>query len=356
MRALFAASLATAFAVTPAVAKSVRVTLTRVDDSVVTSYVVTGDARTLYLNESPAAPVGAPMPRAQIKGIYWEEPDDWKDAWKSWTRRDYAAAGKAFEDLSKTYANLAQIEDSYGSKAKFYQLECLRRTGQYSKLMDVYDEVKAVQLSKDYQKQVQLFNYWGHVGKKLWEPLKLITDKFEMAASEIPAYTVAPTTMPLRGLEPDLLVQIAYLRAISTEMLARGLHKSAVAELDPQRPETGQEVAVAWSKVKAALTDYARVFTLTYMSDGQLSQDAMERSMAILKEDPLIEKDYATQMEAHALAVFYKDLFGKGTVPASYQPFLKVPEPPRSEFDDGAESADKDKDAGAEEPAPADGK
>ncbi len=98
-------------------------------------------------------------------------------------RRDYSAASKAFEDLAKTYSNLAQIEDSYGSKAKYYQLECLRRNGQYSKLMDVLDEVKAVSLSDGYKKQIQLFNYWGHVGKKLWEPLKIITDRFEMEAS-----------------------------------------------------------------------------------------------------------------------------------------------------------------------------
>lgn len=342
-----AVAAAVALPATPAMAKSVKVTISKTDDSVITGFVVTGDANTLVISQVENAPGGARFPQNQIKSIYWDEPDDWKEGWKLWTRRDYAAASKTFEDLAKTYANLAQIEDSYGAKAKYYQLECLRRTGQYSKLMDVLDEVKAVQLSDGYQKQIQLFNYWGHVGKKLWEPLKLITNRFEMDASSVPAHTVPPTTPTLRGLDASLMIQIAYMRGIATEMLARAEHKAALDALDPQVPETQDLVTKTWAKVKTSTTDYARVFTLTYMSDRYIAKDAMERTMAILKEDPAIKDNYPLQKEAYALASFYKDLFGKGSVPAAYEGFLKEPKPPES-LEDDAPAAEDDKGAAAE--------
>lgn len=325
-KALSAACLATLMFATPAMAKSVKVTLTQIDDSVVTGFVVKGDANSLMIAQSPNAPVGPIYPRTRIKNLYWEDPEDWKAAWKLWTRRDYKGAAVAFETLSKTYANLALIEDSYGSKAKYYQGESLRRTGEYAKLMDVWEEVKAVKLSAGYQKQIQLFNFWGHVGKKLWEPLKLITEKFEV--KDVPSHTVPPSTMPLKKIEADLLIQIAYMRAIAVEMIARKEHKAAVAALDPQDPETEVAVTQAWSNVVSAMPDYARVYTLTYMADRQIAKEAMERCMAIYKDDPGLEDDYTMQMEAYATASFYKDLFGKGTVPAAYTGFLKVPEPP----------------------------
>ena len=353
--ALSLAALLVALASSSATAKSVKVTLTQSDDSVVTGFVVRGDDTFLEISQSPNAPSGARMPRNRIKNLYWEEPEDWKPAWTLWTRRDYAAASTAFEALAKTYANLAQIEDSYGSKAKYYQAESLRRTGEYAKLMDIYEEVKAVKLSAGYQKQIRLFNYWGHVGKKLWEPLKLITNNFEIKEADIPAHTVPPSTMPLKDFEAHLLIQIAYMRAIATEMLARKEHKAAVADLDPQVPETQAAVTAAWSKISNTLSDYGRVYTLTYMSDRQIAKEAMERSMAIIKEDSSIGENYRLQKEAYALASFYKDLFGKGSVPAGYEKFLIEPKPPEppSESDEGedekgeaapAEDKDKDKD------------
>ncbi|MGI9242728.1 MAG: hypothetical protein ACR2RV_18165 [Verrucomicrobiales bacterium] len=351
-RFLASSATVTALLAASAMAKSVKVTISKTDDTVITGFVVTGDASSLVISQVENAPSGARFPKSSIKSIYWDEPEDWEAAWKLWTRRDYAAASKAFEDLAKTYANLAQIEDSYGAKAKYYQLECLRRTGQYSKLMDVLDEIKTVSLSDGYAKQIQLFNYWGHVGKKLWEPLKIITDRFEKDPSSIPSHTVPPTTPTLKGLDAGLMIQIAYMRGIATEMLAREAHKAAVANLDPQIPETQDEVNKAWAKVKTTATDYARVFTLTYMSDRFIAKEAMERSLAILKEDPTMKDNYPLQKEAYALASFYKDIFGKGSVPAAYESFLKEPKPPQSLSESELAPGDAGG-AAAADPAPA---
>lgn len=342
-KALSVAALTVAVFGSSALAKSVKVTLTQIDDQVITGFVVTGDATRLVIAQNPNAPSGAVMPNNRIKNIYWEEPEDWKAAWKLWTRRDYAAAAPAFEALAKTYANLVQIEDSFGSKAKYHQAESLRRTGQYAKLLDVWEELKAVNLSDSYQKQIALFNYWGHVGKKLWGPLKLLTNRFEMKEGEIPSHTVPPSIMPLKeGLEANLLIQIAYMRGIATEMLAREEHKAALAAYDAQDPETHPAVPIAWARVLSAMPDYGRVYTLTYMSERMLAMQAMERSMAIIKEDPKLKDNYTMQKEAYALASFYKDLFGNGKVPAGYEEFLIEPKPPEPPSDTAADDDDEE--------------
>ena len=330
--------LAATFLFENADAKSVKVTITKTDDAVITGFVTNGNAATLAVASSANAPTGAPIARSKIASIFWEEPDEWKAAWKLWTRRDYMAASKAFEDVAKLYGNLTQIEDSFGSKAKYYQVECLRRAGRYENLRKLADEVKQVSLSAGYKKQIQLFDFWGHVGEKMWEPLKLITDKFEMPESSVPDYTVPPTMMGLKTIEADLMVQIAFMRGIATEKLARKDYKVAADAVDPQVPETVVAAAEAWAKVKATMVDFSRVFTLTYMSDQNLSKQAMEHNMAIIKDDPTLKDSYQLQKEAFALASYYKDLFGKGSVPKGYESFLVEPELPDSTSEEKEEA------------------
>ena len=327
----------------PLSAAPIRVTITKKDENLITGWVTKGDDKSLYITTNPQAP-GSPLPWSQIANVVWEDPADWKEGLKLWTRRDYAAGAKVFGDLAKAYEGVNQLQDSIGAKAKYYQGECLRRSGRYAELMDVYDEVKRVNLSEAYQRQILLFNYWGHVGKKLWPQLSSVINKrFVVPESEVPDYTIPPTVMPLKGIEAGLQIQIAYMRGISTEMLARDEYKTANEALNPQIPETQKAVDDAWARVKTALTDYARVFTLTYMSEPNMAKEAMERSMAIYKEDPTFEDNLGLKKEAYAVASFYKDIYGKGSVPAAYQPFLIEPKPPESTSEEKEEEAAPEK-------------
>ena len=96
------ALLAALLLVAPASAKSVKVTMTLDDNRAITGFVIKGNATTLIVASTPTAPNGQPIARNKIVNIYWDEPDDWKAAMKLWTRRDYSAAAKAFEDVAKT--------------------------------------------------------------------------------------------------------------------------------------------------------------------------------------------------------------------------------------------------------------
>lgn len=81
-RFLAGSATAAALLATPAMAKSVKVTISKTDDTVITGFVVTGDANTLVISQVENAPGGARFPQNQIKSIYWDEPDEWKAAWK----------------------------------------------------------------------------------------------------------------------------------------------------------------------------------------------------------------------------------------------------------------------------------
>ena len=226
----------------PLSAAPIRVTITKKDENLITGWVTKGDDKSLYVTTNPKAP-GSPLPWSQIANVVWEDPADWKEGLKLWTRRDYAAGAKVFGDLAKAYEGVNQLQDSIGAKAKYYQGECLRRSGRYAELMDVYDEVKRVNLSEAYQRQILLFNYWGHVGKKLWPQLSSVINKrFVVPESEVPDYTIPPTVMPLKGIEAGLQIQIA----LSQSLFRRAPEAKAIAAREKrlrERLPTGEEAA-----------------------------------------------------------------------------------------------------------------
>ena len=88
----------------------VKVTLQTTNEDVITGWVTRGNATTLWVTTNPKAP-GAAMPRNRIANIVWEDPEDWKNGMKFWTRRDYTAGAKAFNALAKEYEGLALVED-----------------------------------------------------------------------------------------------------------------------------------------------------------------------------------------------------------------------------------------------------
>jgi len=69
-QALTIVALAVAIPAMPALAKSVKVTLMQTDETVITGFVVGGDANNLVIAQNPNAPSGAIMPRSRIKNLY----------------------------------------------------------------------------------------------------------------------------------------------------------------------------------------------------------------------------------------------------------------------------------------------
>ena len=88
-------------------------------------------------------------------------------------------------------------------------------------------------------------------------------------------------------------------------------------------------------KEKPALNDYSRAFLMSFGAEESVAGKAVLAAMDLLKENPEIETSRALQGEAYSLAMTYKYVYGKGTLPAEYKAF-ETP-PPAEETEEGAE-------------------
>ncbi len=76
------------------------------------------------------------------------------------------------------------------------------------------------------------------------------------------------------------------------------------------------------------------------MSDGYIAKDAMERSMAILKEDPT-SRTTTHCKRSLCTSVVLQGSIRKGSVPAAFEGFLKEPKPPEGVNEPVAEESSR---------------
>jgi tetratricopeptide (TPR) repeat protein len=255
----------------------------------------------MHCSPNPSGKPLIKLPRKSVSKVsFLGAPDQWEAALELYRKKRFKEAGSAFGKMAGEYASIAAYPDSYGALARFYHLECLRLNGDYAVVGREVDRIKAqnVSLSPRYARQLRLFNAWGHVGKKLWEPLLLIVQQYE--AEPTGGGGVAPTDNPFKKIPAREIVQLSYMRAIANENLG---------------------------KKDLALNDYYRAFTLNYGVEERLSDDAMLGALRLLKAHPELAETYRLQKEAHGLATLYKAT--KGKLPGEYSDFLT--EPPKPE-------------------------
>ncbi|MFV1995704.1 MAG: hypothetical protein ACC661_09730, partial [Verrucomicrobiales bacterium] len=107
-------------------------------------------------------------------------------------------------------------------------------------------------------------------------------------------------------------------------------------------------------------------FTLGFGNDGVLSGLAVRRAMEILVADPELEDDENKIREMHALALLYKNSYGKGSVPAAFMDYVRpyvapvapdavappAPPAPPADAGDAAEGTKEEKPADSTDSAP----
>ncbi len=320
---------------TQAVAGTVHANIIKNDDTETATYIVAADASNLMCSAYKTGQDARPVPRNQIKEIVWREPEDWIKAMELYNQHQYEKAAPALAAVHQNYKAIAAIEDSFGNRAKFYQCNSLRLSGKYTDLMEEYENVRDLKLSKKFKAQVSLFNCWGHMGKQLWPALKLIMRDYEIDVKTIPSYTIPPASPPFKKVSPREIIQIAFLRGIAEHKVMekkREKLKALIAEDDERNlPEIAQLRAEVHRAVTSALNDYGRVLTVSYGDEKLITKGAMLQFMKLITEEADFEDNYVKQKEAHAVALLYKDLHGGGKVPSEFEPLLKEPVPPDEE-------------------------
>jgi hypothetical protein len=338
---LLSAAAALCLLAQPLFAKPISVTVTLTDDSDFPGFVTKADDKAVFISPYDNGTAAAGYPHSRIKNISWREPDDWKAAIEFWNRRDYAQAIPGFAKAMEDYKSIATLEDSIGAQAVFYYMECLRRTGKFSAMMEPYLRVQKVKLGKKWQDQIRLFQGWAHLAGGKWKPLFLMMQDYEVKEADIPGigeYTVAPNELPLQdSLNVHHMAQIAYLRGISVDKLSDEF-AAQLEELDPRAEDTREEreklirdIALMRSK---ALTDYSRAFTINYGAERGLALRSMLGAMGLLKKDTTFAENYAMQKEAHGIAVLFDGLTN-GKLPATHKALLTPPVEPEAEKEGG---------------------
>jgi hypothetical protein len=294
------------------------------------TYVISVDGTHMTCSAFPDGRQAEKIKLSNITEVAWREPEDWTAAWGLFVQHKFEEAAPALKAVYENYKGIKTYKDSFSARAKFYECESLRLSGQYAALLDAYEEVIDVKLSEHLTAQVKLFNCWGHAGKGLWAPLSRIMEDYEV--KEIPAYTVAPTGMPFKVVSPREIIQIAYLRGHTIHQLL-GKKRADLAALIAKNDERDlQTIASLRDEVTKdemiALEDYCRAISVSYGDEELITRDSMTHFLELITSVEGFSENYVAQKEAHAMAILLRDLFGGGELDSKFKPLLEEPKAP----------------------------
>ena len=222
---------------------------------------------------------------ADLKSLYLLEPRDYTIAMELFRARKYEEAKGRFSKVKNRYKSVASIDDSPGTLAAFYEMECLRRLGDLEGLAAALQQFDKTPLIRESQlRQLEIYVTWNPVHTKNWEAVdKLARDR-------------AKTRLP-----GDQRAQVAYCHGLALEAL--------------ERPEE-------------AMVPYQTAITADAGASEVIARDAAIRLMTILTSHPDVPRaikdwgspqenknaiGYSRLIEAASIAALFEKTLGAGT-------------------------------------------
>ncbi|MCW1885069.1 hypothetical protein OKA04_10050 [Luteolibacter flavescens] len=234
--------------------------------------------------------------RSGIASIYLLEPAALSEAMDLFQARQYTAAKVKFAAIKEDYQALKSLPDNPGTLAGYYEMECLRKTGDLAGLGKALAGFDKSGLTRRNQlRQIELYALWDAVRLKDWPRLQ------ELATARMK-----------ERLPGGQRVQAAWCLGLSHESQGRP---------------------------REAIDAYQIALTADGGVSEDLTRDAALRVMRIHQKDPEVKaamKQWGTSaanvqspghrrlMEAAALADLFELTLGAGTpLPAEQQELLK---------------------------------
>ncbi len=216
----------------------------------------------------------------------------------------YVEAAAAFGKVATDYAILHAAPQNFASEALFYQMESLRRAGQYAGLADLVKRPGAATINRvlvdSYKRPYALIQLWALFGAEDTAGLKEALAAYQEPVTGQGELLPAPN---FKKMPANEMAQVAFLRA-------------KVYESEGAKDK--------------ALQDYYRSFTLANGNDVLLSKLAMGAAMLIQKEDPLLAAGNSKALtRMQSIAFVFSRRFGKDSMPAEFQEFAVRPDIPR---------------------------
>ncbi len=227
-----------------------------------------------------------------------------------YAKEDYAAAAAAFGKVAQDYAFIQGIPMNFATEALFYQLESLKRAGQYGALAPLVNTPQAetinTKLPEAYRRPLAFLKLWALFGANDMPKLKEALAIYQETATGSEKLLKAPNFVPMPSNE---ISQIAFLRA-------------KVFESEGEKSK--------------ALDDYYRAFTVAFGNDVLLSKLAMGGAMQIQISDPKVAEDNKVAVDQlKGLAYMYARRFGKDSMPESFQKYAVKPDVQLPEVSEG---------------------
>lgn len=117
---------------------------------------------------------------SEIASIYLLEPPALTEALELFQARQYAAAKTKFAAVKTAYHALAPLPDNPAALAGFFEMECLRKTGDFAGLAKALEAFDKTGLTRRHQlRQLDLYALWDAVRLKDWPRLQ------ELAAARL---------------------------------------------------------------------------------------------------------------------------------------------------------------------------
>lgn len=237
-------------------------------------------------------------------------------------------AAEAYGKVATDYAIILNIPMNFASEALFYQMESLKRSGQYEGLVALVNSPQAETIKKQlpdaYKRPLEFLKLWALLGAKDFTALKTALEVYQEPVTGDAKLLSAPNFIKMPTNET---AEIAFLRA-------------KVYESEGAKDK--------------ALDDYYRSFTFTFGNNVLLAKLAMGAAMMIHKEDPKVAaEDPMALNQMRSIAYLYSKRFGIDSMPEALQVYAVKPvvdyAPPAEETKAGDAETDLNKAAPATE-------
>ena len=230
-------------------------------------------------------------------GLYFFEPDLFKEGKAFYENRDYESARGKFAACREAFKRTDDLAGNYSTLAGFYELECCRRLEDLEGLAQLLNDYVPAQLSREIHKnQVDLYSIWDAVRTKSWPRLVGLTGQL----------------LEEKKWTSSQLAQIFYCRGLALDGIGRKTD---------------------------ALIAFNGAFTADFTASEELTRKAVLDCLRIYREDEEVKlaielhgtadedknsNGYFLLQEAVALVDLWDKALGGGEeLPADYRTFLK---------------------------------
>ncbi|MDE0836916.1 MAG: hypothetical protein OSA84_11260 [Akkermansiaceae bacterium] len=218
--------------------------------------------------------------------IYLMDPPEYSAAIDLFEGRKYKEAQEKFAEVKAISKPIAMLKDNYHTLSAYYEMECMRKLGDYEGLATALQSFIKEPLSRDYQlRQLDLYVMWDTVRTKSWDRLVIIASERD---NEI--------------LPGDQRAQVAYCKGLALDNLDRG---------------------------REALIAYGVAVTADSGASEQITQQAALNALGIYFKDEEVQtaiRNWGTEDE-NKNSPGYTRLLEAGALAKIYQQFLTVGKP-----------------------------